>query len=90
MRQDFSDAGSSSDWQDGPYGWHLESRDGGRYVVDVIHDDQTIASLDVEPLPDYRPTLRSERRAVLGRRRLDTPMRTVADRGVFFEVPRAS
>jgi len=24
-------------------------------MVDVIHDDQTIATLDVEPLPDYCP-----------------------------------
>lgn len=53
MRQDFSDAGSSFDWQNGPLRWQVESRNGDRYLVDVIHDDQTIATLDVEPLPDY-------------------------------------
>jgi hypothetical protein len=54
MRQDFSDAGSF-DWREGPLRWRLESRDGDRYLVDVIHGDQAIARLDVEPLPDYCP-----------------------------------
>ena len=55
MQQDFSDANSSSNWQDGALRWQFERHEGGRSVIEVIHNDQTIATLHLEPLPDYCP-----------------------------------
>jgi hypothetical protein len=56
MEQDFSDAQPTSGWQEGALRWQLAHRQGDRYIVEVIHDGQAIATLELRPLPDYCPS----------------------------------
>jgi hypothetical protein len=56
MRQDFSDAQPTSGWQEGALRWQLAHREGDRYIVEVIHDGQAIATLELRPLPDHCPS----------------------------------
>jgi hypothetical protein len=57
LQQDFTDAEPSGDWSEGPLHWvSTGSGDGGeRYDVNIVHDGQTIASLTLQPLPDFCP-----------------------------------
>jgi hypothetical protein len=43
-------------WQDGPLRWELADRQGDVRVVSVIHDGRQIATLELQPLPDYWPS----------------------------------
>jgi hypothetical protein len=56
LRQDFSDAESSSTWETGPLHWEEVSRHGDTHVVAIVHDGRRIATLEVESLPDFCPT----------------------------------
>jgi hypothetical protein len=60
LQQDFSDAEPSSDWTTGPLRWEQVGAcqgpgPGQCDVIDVIHNDQRIATLQLTPLPDYCP-----------------------------------
>lgn len=55
LEQDFSDAEPTSDWASGPLRWELTGQDGASATVDVLHDGEPIATLGLEPLPDYCP-----------------------------------
>ncbi len=55
LRQDFSDLDGSVDWETGPLHWVPAARHGSVYVIDVVHDGERIATLEVRPLPDYCP-----------------------------------
>lgn len=55
LEQDFSDAEPTGDWTSGPLRWELTAADGGVSTVDVIHDGERVATLELQPLPDYCP-----------------------------------
>jgi hypothetical protein len=58
LQQDFSDAEPASDWSQGALHW-VESgstdNEGGQTTVDIVHDGVRIATLVLQPLPDYCP-----------------------------------
>lgn len=54
--QDFSDAKPTSSWETGPLHWEEVSRQGDVHTLAVVHDGERIATLDVEPLPDFCPS----------------------------------
>ncbi len=55
LEQDFSNAEPTSDWASGPLRWEVAGHDGVSSTVDVVHDGELIATLELEPLPDYCP-----------------------------------
>jgi hypothetical protein len=60
LQQDFSDSQPSSDWTNGPLRWQQAGAcqgpgSGHCDTIDVIHDDQRIATLQLAPLTDYCP-----------------------------------
>ncbi len=58
LQQDFSDAEPSNDWSAGPLRWvqtGASHAGAERELVDVVHDGQRIATLELQPLPDYCP-----------------------------------
>ncbi len=62
-QQNFSDSDSGSGWREGPLRWEPACTEpvgnagcaGGMSVVNVIHDGERIATLDLQPLPDFCP-----------------------------------
>jgi hypothetical protein len=58
LQQDFSDAEPGSDWSQGALHW-VESgstgNEGGQTTVYIVHDGKRIATLVLQPLPDYCP-----------------------------------
>ncbi|HEY3211781.1 MAG TPA: hypothetical protein VGL16_01050 [Actinomycetota bacterium] len=58
LQQNFSNAQPTGNWSEGPLRWvEADSRGGaaGQRIVDIVHDGQRIASLVLQPLPDYCP-----------------------------------
>jgi hypothetical protein len=60
LQQDFSDSQPSGDWTTGPLRWQEVGACHGPgagqcHIIDVVHDDQRIATLQLAPLPDYCP-----------------------------------
>jgi len=55
LPQDFSDAEPSGDWSTGPLHWVRVGGGGGGSTVDVIHNGERIATLELQPLPEYCP-----------------------------------
>jgi len=55
LEQDFSDAEPTGDWSSGPLHWEPAGGEGGASTVNVIHNGERIATLEVQPLPDYCP-----------------------------------
>lgn len=53
LQQDFSDAEPTADWSTGPLHWVKAGNGGQGPTIDVIHNGQRIATLEMEPLPDY-------------------------------------
>jgi hypothetical protein len=53
LQQDFSDADPTSDGSTGPLHWVKTGEGGLRSTIDVIHDGQRIATLELQALPDY-------------------------------------
>jgi hypothetical protein len=53
--KDFSDANSSSSWDQPPFTWHEAGSEGDRHFVDVTDHGETILSLEVDFLPDHCP-----------------------------------
>lgn len=53
--KDFSDANSSSTWDQPPFTWHETGSEGDQHFVDVTDHGETILSLEVDFLPDYCP-----------------------------------
>jgi hypothetical protein len=53
--KDFSDANSSSSWDQPPFTWHETGQNGDRHFVDVTDHGQVILSLEVDALPNYCP-----------------------------------
>jgi hypothetical protein len=53
--QDFSDAESTNAWSSGPLRWELAGGRGATSIVNVIHGGAVIATLEIEPLPEYCP-----------------------------------
>jgi hypothetical protein len=58
LQQDFSDAEPASDWSQGALHWVESGSTGnedGQTTVDIFHDGKRIATLVLQPLPDYCP-----------------------------------
>ena len=53
LQQDFSDADPTGDGSAGSLHWVKAGDRGLRSTVDVIHGDRRIATLELQPLPDY-------------------------------------